>query len=109
MPQPAKATVLSFLDAMNAEDFKTARSHVNENMDFIGVMGTRHGADAYFTDMAKMKFKYEIERAVADDTDVMVWYKIRMGEKTIETAGWYHLVDGKIRTFKALFDPRPLL
>jgi predicted ester cyclase len=109
MAQPAKNTVTAFLDAMNAEDFNKARDYVDENMDFIGVMGTRHGADAYFTDMAKMKFKYDIEKAVADDADVMIWYKIRMGDKTIDTAGWYHLVDGKIRTFRALFDPRPLL
>jgi hypothetical protein len=45
-------------------------------------MGTRHGADAYFADMGKMKFKYEIKKTFAD---------------------------GKIREFRVLFDPRPLL
>lgn len=110
MPQDqAKKTVLSFIKAMNAEDFNAARSYVDESMDFIGVMGTRHGAEAYFKDMEKMKFKYEVEKVFADETDVCLWYTINMSGKKIPTAGWYHLEDGKIREFKVLFDPRPLL
>lgn len=110
MPQQnAKDTVLAFIDAMNKEDFKAARNFVAPDMDFIGVMGSRHGADAYFSDMEKMKFKYEIKKTFADDNDVCLWYDIDMGKKTITSAGWYHLADGKIDEFKVLFDPRPLL
>lgn len=109
--QHAKDTVLAFIDAMNKEDFNTARNFVTPGMDFIGVMGSRHGADAYFADMEKMKFKYDIKKAFVDDTgnDVCLWYDINMGKKTITSSGWYHLVDGKIAEFKVLFDPRPLL
>jgi len=109
--QPAEDTVLAFIDAMNKEDFKTARDFVTPGMDFIGVMGSRHGADAYFSDMEKMKFKYDIKKAFVDDkgNDVCLWYDINMGKKTITSSGWYHLVDGKISEFKVLFDPRPLL
>jgi len=110
MPHPAaKDTVLAFIDAMNKGDFKTARSYVTPNMDFIGVMGSRHGADAYFADMEKMKFKYEIKKVFTNGEDVCLWYNIDMGKKTITSAGWYHLVDGKIAEFNVLFDPRPLL
>lgn len=105
----AKDTVLSFIDALNAEDFKTARQYADKDMNFIGVLGTRHGADPYFADMEKMKFKYEIEKIVADDTDVFLWYAINMGKKTIPACGWYHLANGKIAEFRVLFDPRPLL
>jgi hypothetical protein len=108
-PQQAKETVLAFIDAMNKEDFKTARNYVTPGMDFIGVMGSRHGADAYFADMEKMKFKYVIKKVFADDQDVCLWYDIDMAKKTITASGWYHLVDGKIAEFKVLFDPRPLL
>jgi hypothetical protein len=94
---------------MNAEDFKTARTYADPSIDFIGVMGTRHGADAYFKDMEKMKFKYEIKKVFADQTDVCLWYDINMGAKTISSCGWYHLENGKIREFRVLFDPRPLL
>ncbi len=107
--QHAKDTVLSFINALNAEDFRTARNYVNNELTFIGVLGTRHGADAYFADMEKMKFKYKIEKVVADDNDVCLWYAITMGGKTITACGWYLLVKGKISEFRVLFDPRPLL
>jgi limonene-1,2-epoxide hydrolase len=107
--QSAKDTVLSFIKAMNAEDFSAARGYVAPDMDFIGVLGTRHGADAYFADMEKMKFKYEIEKVFADDTDVCLWYTIQMGDKSVPTCGWYQLVNGKIAKFRVLFDPRPVL
>lgn len=105
----AKNNVLSFIKALNAEDFVTARRYVDTAMDFIGVMGTRHGADVYFADMEKMKFKYEIEKVFADDTDVCLWYTIQMGGKSVTASGWYHLKEGKIIKFRVLFDPRPVL
>jgi len=105
----AKAVVLDFLDALNAEDFATARSKVDDNMVFRGVMGSRDGADAYFKDMQKMKFKYSTLKAFADGDDVSVFYDIDMGSATIFAAGWYHLKSGKIDSIKVLFDPRPLL
>jgi len=47
--------VLSFIDALNNEDFKSARKLTTDDLRFEGVMGTREGADAYFADMEKMK------------------------------------------------------
>lgn len=101
--------LLSFIQAMNGEDFESARSYVNDNMKFIGVMGSQDGADAYFTDMAKMKFKYSVKKVFADDGDVCLFYDIDMDNVTAFSCGWYHLVDGKIDTIRVLFDPRPVL
>jgi len=105
----AKTTVLAFIEAMNKEDFNKAREYVNEDMNFIGVLGTRHGAAAYFEDMKKMKFKYDIKKAFADGDDVCLLYDIDMGKTTIFTCGWYQLTGGKISTLKVIFDPRPVL
>jgi hypothetical protein len=105
----AKAVVLAFIDAMNKEDFPTARTYVTDDLSFIGVMGTREGADNYFKDMEKMKFKYKVQKAFADGDDVCLFYDIDMGKATIFSCGWYQLVDDKIKTFKVIFDPRPLL
>ncbi|MBS1526740.1 MAG: nuclear transport factor 2 family protein [Bacteroidetes bacterium] len=109
MTSTAKETVLLFLNAMNAEDFELARKYVADDMKFTGVMGARDSADAYFADMEKMKFKYEIKKVLADNHDVSVFYDINMSGKTIFTSGWYHVDNGKIEWFKVLFDPRPLL
>jgi hypothetical protein len=105
-----KDIVLSFLDALNTEDFETVRSLLADDMTFDGVMGKRDGADAYVGDMQKMKFKYELIKAFADGNDVCVLYNIDMGKgDPIYSAGWYTVKYGKIKTFKVVFDPRPLL
>lgn len=101
--------VLSFIRALNSEDFKAAREYVNDDLKFIGVMGSRDSANVYLSDMAKMKFKYDIKKVFADDGDVCVFYDIDMGNVTAFTCGWYHLVNGKIATIRVLFDPRPVI
>jgi hypothetical protein len=104
-----KETVLSFLNAINKLDFKTARMLVNDDLKFIGVMGTRDGADVYFKDMEKMKFKYDVKKVFSDGDDVCLFYDIDMGSVTAFSSGWYHLTGGKISTITVLFDPRPVL
>jgi len=101
--------VTAFLKALNDEDFAAARQYVTDDLQFVGVMGTRDGADVYFEDMKKMKFKYNIKRIFADGDDAAVFYDINMGGKTIFSSGWYHLHDGKIHSFEVIFDPRSLL
>lgn len=106
----AKETVLTFLNALNHEDFETARKCLNGDMTFDGVMGHREGAESYISDMKKMKFKYEILKSFEEGRDVCVLYNIDMGKKAaIYTCGWYQVVNGKIRQLKVVFDPRPLL
>jgi limonene-1,2-epoxide hydrolase len=111
MPTTAssKQTVLSFIKALNEEDFDSARKYTDDDLQFIGVMGTRNGADAYFNDMAKMKLKYDVQKAFAEGNDVCLWYDIDMGGRKIFSSGWYHIEHHKIAWFKVLFDPRPLL
>ena len=102
-------TVTAFLKALNNEDFKKARRYLSDDVNFIGVMGTRDGGDNYISDMEKMKFKYDIRKIWGDEDDVSVFYDIDMGDTTLFCAGWYHLSNGKRNAIKVLFDPRPLL
>ena len=60
----AKDTVLAFLKAVTSQEFDTAREYVTDDLKFIGVMGTRDGADVYFKGMERMKFKYDIKKNV---------------------------------------------
>ncbi len=107
-PNP-KATVQSFLQALNDENFDKARKLVNDNMKFEGVLGSRDGADAYFDDMKKMKLKYEVLKVFAEAQDVCVLYNINMGGAKIFTCGWYQLLHDKISMIRVVFDPRPVL
>ena|ERR1700712_4332318 len=106
----AKQTVLPFLQALNDEDFDTARSFVSDNMTFEGVLGSRDNADAYFSDMRKMKFKYELIKVFAESNDVCILYNVKMsGDMKVFTCGWYTVDHGRIAAIRVLFDPRPVL
>ena len=107
--ETTKNTVLEFLKALNEENFDKARTLVTDDLKFTGVMGTRDGADTYFNDMRKMKLKYEILKVFADEKDVCVFYDINLDGQMIFSCGWYHLSGSKIKNFRVVFDPRPLL
>ncbi|GAB4040714.1 nuclear transport factor 2 family protein [Spirosoma gilvum] len=109
MTTQAKETVLEFIKALNEEDFDTARSLITDDMSFVGVMGTRDGGDVYIQDMKKMRFKYDIQKVFVDGDEVCLWYTIDMGGPKLFSSGWYVTEEGKIKSFKVLFDPRPLL
>jgi len=105
----SKAIVLSYLKALNDEDFETARSLVTEDLTFDGVLGTRRGAGEYFSDMEKMKLKYKVIKAFVDNEDVCVLYDVIMGGLPVFTCGYYQLKNGRIKSLKVVFDPRPVL
>jgi limonene-1,2-epoxide hydrolase len=105
----AKEIVLTFIDALNNEDFETVRHSLSDDMVFDGVLGHRDSADVYVADMKKMKFKYKIQKAFADGDDVCLLYDIDMGGSTIFTCGWYKVRNNKIKSLKVVFDPRPVL
>ena len=106
----SKELVLSFLEALNEEDFEKAKECLNNDFIFRGPMGERNGAGEYIEDMKKMKFKYKIEKAFSLGEDVCIIYEIDMsGKAKIPTSGLYHLDNGKISSLKVFFDPRPIL
>ena len=104
-----KDIVFEFIDALNNDDFDSARKYLADDVKFEGVLGKRDGADVYISDMQKMKFKYAIKKAFAEGDDVCLWYDITMSGLQVLTFGLHHLKDEKIKSINVLFDPRPML
>ncbi|MDN3693641.1 nuclear transport factor 2 family protein [Chryseobacterium tructae] len=98
-----------FIQYLNEEDFDKAENCLDPAFKFIGVLGTRENASIYMKDMRQMKFKYQIIKTFTSGEDICFWYIIEIGGKTIESSGWYQIINGKIHSLKVLFDPRPLL
>lgn len=96
-----KDVVVSFINALNDEDFLTARSFVNANV-------TCDGADAYFKDIKQMHFKYDIKKVFSEGDDVCLLYDIRLPGKNISCCGWYHLKNHKIDSINVMLNPRLL-
>jgi hypothetical protein len=105
----SRQIVLDFIDAMNHFDYQKARSYVTDDFSFVGVLGTRNGADNYFQDMQKMKFQYSIIKAFSEADDVCLLYDIQMSGVKVFCCGWYRLKNQKIDSLQVVFDPRPVL
>ncbi len=105
-----KNTVMSFIKHLNDEDFTAARKCVDDDLKFDGCDGLARGADAYFNDMEKMKFKYHVIKTFAEGDDVCLLYSIStwVAPRYSPAAG---TVWSTTRSFlsKWAFDPRPLL
>ncbi|HZP05256.1 MAG TPA: nuclear transport factor 2 family protein [Terracidiphilus sp.] len=105
----AKEVVLLCVDAINREDFAAARQFVSNDLQFVGVLGSRNGADAYFSDMERMRLKYDVKRVFADGNDVCLLYDLAISGANIFVCAWYQVANGKIRSLNVVFDPRPIL
>ncbi len=102
-------TVEQFLTALNNEDMAAARALLTADFKFVGVLGSRDGADVYIDDMGRMKMKYTIHKIFEDGDDVCVLCDYIMGDKTVFGCSWYQLKDGKLSSLRVVFDPRPFL
>lgn len=100
---------LACVDALNREDFAQARKLMHEDFLFLGVLGSRHGADAYFRDMEHMRIRYAVKKVFAEGQDVCLLYDVTLSGKAIFGCAWYQVEGGKIRSLQVVFDPRPLL
>lgn len=107
--QNPREVVVGLLRALNDHDYKEARKYANPDMKFDGVLGSRDGAESYFTDMEKMQLEYNIRRIFVEGNDVCVLYDLLIEDEKIFCCGWYTVKDGKISNLKVVFDPRPLL
>jgi hypothetical protein len=72
-------------------------------------LGSRNVADAYFKDMERMRLKYDAKKVFADGNDVCLFYDLAISGLTIFGCAWYQVANGKIRSLRVVFDPRPIL
>jgi hypothetical protein len=105
----ARDVVTRCIQAISDERFDEARKLVHDDMTFVGPLGERNGGDAYFDDMRKMKLKYRVQKVLADGDDVCVLYDLALGGADVLCSGWYKVENGRVRSLRVLFDPRPVL
>jgi limonene-1,2-epoxide hydrolase len=112
----AKKVVISYLKALNDQDFKAARSYLNDNMTFLAPIASHNSADAYFNENERLrsefgikKVLYEVKRVFVDGDDVCVFFDFNIGSVTLFACGWFQVEDGKISSIRVVFDPRPII
>ena len=105
----SQEVVQACVRALNEENFDLARVYVGDNLSFVGPMGSRQGADAYFQDMERLRLKYQVKKVLADGSDVCLFYDLAIGGVTVFGCAWYRVESGKIQSLQVVFDPRPIL
>jgi limonene-1,2-epoxide hydrolase len=112
----AMEVVISYLNALNDQDFKAARGYLNDNMTFLAPIASHNSADAYFKENERLrsefgikKVLYEVKRVFVDGDDVCVFFDFNIGSVTLFACGWFQVEDGKISSIRVLFDPRPIV
>lgn len=104
----------SYFRSWKEHDFKTLRSLFSEHVNFVGALGTAHGADECIKGLqglASIMTDIVIQHMWADESDVITWYDFYTTQtsKPLPVANWCHIENGKITQIRVTFDPRPLL
>jgi limonene-1,2-epoxide hydrolase len=113
----AKEVVMSYLKALNDQDFKAATSHLKDDMTFLAPIASHNSADAYLEGNERLRSKYGIEKVLYEvkkvfvdgDDDVCVFFDFNIGSATLFASGWFHVANGKISSIRVVFDPRPIV
>jgi limonene-1,2-epoxide hydrolase len=111
MDSSIKEIVLSFLKAIEEQDYKTARSYVTDNVSFYAPDGSPlEGSEDYFKGLEPLHLKYDVKKVFSEGNDVCVIYDITFSARQVVVfaCGLYQVQNSKINSIRVLFDPRPL-
>jgi limonene-1,2-epoxide hydrolase len=105
----AKEVVMSYVKALNNQDFKSARTYVSDGLSFSAPLATYNNAEPYFKDMERLRIKFNVKKIFVDGNDVCLLYDFGAGPINLFGCGWYHVENGKISSLRVLYDPRPII
>jgi hypothetical protein len=60
-----RGLVLSYVEASNDEKFKLVRHYVSDDMKFDGALASLQGAEAIFTELERMRLKYDVKKSLS--------------------------------------------
>lgn len=86
-----------YFTCWRAKDFEPLREHLHPEVTFDGVMGSTRGPDEFIegvSGLARATRELEVRGRLHDDTDVMTWFRLAVGEGETEVVNWGHLEGG---------------
>ena len=107
--EAARNIVTNLLEAINREDFTAARTFLQDDMRYVGVFGSRDGADDSLAEVQQRSLKFGIREVIAEGNEVAVFYDLSTSGVTLFAAGRFQIRDGKVILIHVVFDPRPVL
>ena len=108
--QDARETVMSYIKALDSQDYVSARKWLCDNVLVKGPAGEAFRSPDEFISMMKNQHgKYDVKKVFADGEDVCLLYDFIANTATVFFSSWYKVKNGKINSIQTVFDPRPFM
>jgi hypothetical protein len=108
MNQGAKEIVMSYIKALDSQNYDSARNSLGDNVLVKGPAGEAfRSPNEFITMMQNQRGKYDIKKMFVDGDDVCLLYDFITKTVTTFFSSWYKVKNGKIISIQTVFDPRP--
>jgi hypothetical protein len=108
LDQDAKEIVMSYIKALDRQDYDSARKWLGDNVLVKGPAGEAfRSPDEFISMMQKQRGKYDIKKVFVDGDDVCLLYDFITKTVRAFFSSWYKVKNGKIISIQTVFDPRP--
>jgi limonene-1,2-epoxide hydrolase len=106
--QDAKEIVMSYVKALDNQDYDSARNSLADNVLVKGPSGEAfRSPDEFIRMMRQQRGKYDLKKVFVDGDDVCLLYDFITRTVTTFFSSWYKVKGGKIVSIQTVFDPRP--
>jgi hypothetical protein len=104
----SKELVLSYIKALDAQDYNQAVSYLSEKVRIMGPDGESFQNPSEFVGMLrKYRGKYDVKKVFSDGNDICLIYEFSAGNAKTMMCSWYKVGDRKIVWIQTIFDPKP--
>jgi hypothetical protein len=104
----AKETVMSYVKALDSQDYEAAQKRLADNVRVKGPAGEAfRSASDFINMMRQQRGKYDLKKAFVDNDDVCLLYDFVTPKFSTFFCSWYKVKDDKIVSIQTVFDPRP--
>jgi hypothetical protein len=107
----AKEVVLSYIKALENQDYTVARRYMNDYLPIKGPGELFDKPEKLLKILQSTHAKYDVKKVFVDGDDVCLLYDLTTSTPavTVFTCSWYHVKGGKIASIWTIFDPRPFV
>ena len=103
--QSAREVALSYIRALDARDYASARNYLSDNVRVKGPGGEGfRSPDEFLGMMQKQQGNYDLRKVFVDGDDVCLLYDFKAKTVTTFFSSWYQVKDGRIVSIQTVFD-----
>jgi quinol monooxygenase YgiN/ketosteroid isomerase-like protein len=102
-----------FYDAVAKRDLTSARAHLADDLEFVGLFETYRNAEQYLkalTGLLQVTVRLDVKEIIAQGNHAAIFFELETkapAEGKVLVAEWHQFKDGKIAHVRSAFDGRP--